>query len=223
MHPLVIVGGGGLGREALDIVEAINSKSPTWEFIGFVADGPADHELLAARGAPFLGDIAELEPGGAIVREAEEIPKYVIGIGSGAARRAIDIRLSLAGLEAAVLEHPSSSLGREVRLGPGTLVMAGARVTTNVRVGRHGVLNLNSTVGHDCQLGNYVTLSPGVNISGRVALEDGVTCGSGSVILPGVSVGHDAVVGAGAVVVKNCPPERTVVGIPARTINEVPS
>lgn len=219
MRPLVIVGGGGLGREVLDIVEAINSCSPTWDFLGFVADGSADHELLAGRGAPFLGAIAELDPGGAITRANSDDLRYVIGIGSGVARRSIDQRLSRAGLEPAVLEHPAASAGSEVTLGPGTVVMAGARVTTNVYLGRHVVLNLNSTIGHDCRLGDYVTLSPGVNLSGRVCLEEAVTCGTGSVVLPGITIGHDAVVGAGAVVTRDCPPQCTVVGVPARELS----
>ena len=45
MRELVIVGGGGHGRETLDIVEAINAVEPTWAFAGFVDDG----EIIADR------------------------------------------------------------------------------------------------------------------------------------------------------------------------------
>ncbi len=89
-------------------------------------------------------------------------------------------------------------------------------MTTNIRMGRHVLLNLNCTVGHDTVLGDYVTVSPGVNISGRVRLDDGVDCGTGASILPGVAVGHDTRIGAGSVVTKDWPPELTLVGVPAR-------
>lgn len=47
MTPLVIVGTGGHGREALDIVEAINARSSTFEFLGFI-DDRCDNEALVA-------------------------------------------------------------------------------------------------------------------------------------------------------------------------------
>ena len=42
--------------------------------------------------------------------------------------------------------------------------------------------------------------------------------GTGAIILPGVEIGENAVVGAGAVVTKDIPPNVTVVGNPAREL-----
>ncbi len=54
-----------------------------------------------------------------------------------------------------------------------------------------------------------------------VRLEPGCYLGAGCVILPGVTVGERAVVGAGAVVTRDVPPGKLVVGAPARVIRDI--
>ncbi len=219
--PLVIVGAGGHGREVLDVVKAMDAIAPTWSFLGFAADGGGDLDEVEALGEPFLGAVDQLEPGGAhcmSTAPAGVSPRFVIGIGSSAARRSLDERLTEAGWAAATLIHPSATIGARCEIAPGVVITAGVRVTTNVRLGRHVHLNVNSTVSHDCILGDYVTVSPGVNIPGHVTLDNGVECGTGSAFLPGVTVGRDTRVGAGAVVTKDWPPHSTVIGVPAREL-----
>jgi acetyltransferase-like isoleucine patch superfamily enzyme len=48
-----------------------------------------------------------------------------------------------------------------------------------------------------------------------VVIEDDVWLGAGVIILPGVRLGHGCVVGAGAVVTDDVPPEAVFAGVPA--------
>jgi acetyltransferase-like isoleucine patch superfamily enzyme len=54
-----------------------------------------------------------------------------------------------------------------------------------------------------------------------VRLKRGCYLGAGCMILPGVTVGERAVVGAGAVVTRDVPPGKIVLGVPARVVRDV--
>ena len=208
---IVIIGCGGFGREVHDIIDAINRISKTWELIGYVDDGPEEinRNLIEERGSRLLGSTHWLD-------DANSSIQCVIGIGSGAARRAIDLRLLKSGRTSATLVHPAATLGYGVRIGEGSVLCAGVRATTNITLGRHVHLNLNSTVGHDSTLGDYVTVNPLVAISGWVSIGSGSMLGTHSAVLQRLSIGGGSVVGAGACVVKDVPDRTVVKGVPAR-------
>ncbi len=87
-------------------------------------------------------------------------------------------------------------------------------------------------------IGNHVHISPGViintgtldyqkkgedrkHLASEVIIGDGVWIGSGAIINPGVTIGENSVVGAGAVVTRDIPPNCVAVGIPAKVMKEI--
>jgi acetyltransferase-like isoleucine patch superfamily enzyme len=50
----------------------------------------------------------------------------------------------------------------------------------------------------------------------------GARVGGGATLLPGIEIGSEAFVGAGAVVVRDVPAGKLVVGVPARVLRDVP-
>ena len=215
MRDLAIVGCGGFGREVLDVVEAINAVEPQWRFVGFVDDSPSarDVELVERRGYGLIGGVTDLAQ--------RPDTAFVIGIGKGDVRRAIDRSLTDAGLSPATLVHPAATLGGDTHIGAGAVLCAGVRVTTNVVLGRHVHLNLNTTVGHDALLSDFVTVNPLVAISGAVQIGEESTLGTHSAVLQGLTLAPKTFVGAGACVTRHVPdPGTLVVGVPAKPIRK---
>lgn len=212
---LVIVGCGGFGREVVGIVDAINNagaSSKRWNLVGFIDDAPnaADIDRVESLGFAILGPL-----------DASFIPPcsetyFVVGIGSGSIRRNVTQRAETAGLTAAVLVHPSASIGRDVRIGIGSIVAGQAQVTTNVVLGEHVHIDRGVQVGHDSRIGDFSTLHPAAVVSGGCRIGDEVELGTHCTILPGLTVASNAAVGAAACVVKDVPPAMTVKGVPAR-------
>ena len=194
MRELVIVGGGGHGRETLDIVEAINAVEPTWAFAGF-RRRRRDH-CRPARPQRCVAARHDRDPRPHRTRTMSSVLAHLRSEQSSMSNSPPGAAL------AATLIHPAATVASDNRIGDGVLLAAGARVTTNVTLGRHVHLNVNAVVSHDCVVGDYTTLSPGSLVNGDVQIGTGVFLGTGAIITPGVTVGDHAVIGAGAVVVQ---------------------
>jgi sugar O-acyltransferase (sialic acid O-acetyltransferase NeuD family) len=207
---IVLVGGGGHAREIVQILRDVIGGGGAVTLLGVLADGYWDEDGLVGAGTARIGPVSSLDQLDA---------SYVIAIGDGSARDAIDtVARTTKARAARALVHPSATVGSTVNLEAGVVVFPGVRLTTDVSLGRHVHVNVNSTVSHDCVLGEYVTLAPGCTLAGRVTVGARSTIGSGAIILPRVQIGADAVVGAGAVVTKDVGDGEVVAGVPARVL-----
>ena len=106
--------------------------------------------------------------------------------------------------------HPGAKIGRRFFIDHGTGVV----------------------IGETAEVGNDVTLYHGVTLGGtswsqgkrHPTLEHGVVVGAGAKVLGPITLGMNVKVGANSVVIKNVPEHKTVVGIPAKVVqNKVAS
>ena len=210
--PLIVIGAGGFGRETLDVIDALAETSGRQCSVAILDDSPRDDDLerLRQRGANYVGTIDNWTP------RAQQDSEYLLAIGDPAARRAVAERLKHYGRPADPVVHPAATIGSMVTLGPGSVVCAGARISTNVRSGLHTHINPGAIIGHDCTLGDFVSVNPGAVVSGAVFVSDGVLIGAAATVLQGLTVGPASTIGAAACVTRDVPSGVVVKGVPAK-------
>lgn len=87
-------------------------------------------------------------------------------------------------------------------------------------IGQDVMLMHGSHVAHNCEVMHHCTLSPFVVLGGHTVLLPWVTMGIHSATHQNVTIGALAMVGMGAMVLRDLPPEVKAVGVPARVIGQ---
>lgn len=204
---IVIIGAGGHAQVVADIFFRMREAGEDMEPVGFLDDNPE----LAGRsflGLLVLGTIGRLTE---ITHDA-----VIIAIGDNRKRGALYKVLEGRGERFATARHPGTTIAPDARIGPGSMISAGVIVNPGSAVGANVILNTGSTADHHNRIGDHVHIAPGVHMGGGVTVDEGALVGIGATVVPGRRIGAWSVVGAGAVVVRDVPPGRTVVGVPAK-------
>jgi sugar O-acyltransferase (sialic acid O-acetyltransferase NeuD family) len=205
---IVVVGGGGHAKSLISLL-----KKSGWEILGYT-DIQDKGPILQV---PYLGDDSMLPD----VLRTHKCCSAVIGLGktdASAARVRLQREISALGFDSPVVVSPRAVVNEDVQLGAGTAVFDGAVVGSGTIAGSHCILNTNSTVDHDCRLGDHVHVAPGATVSGSVTLGDDCMIGAGATLAHGVSVSPSCLIGAGATVVADIDEPGVYVGNPARRI-----
>jgi len=187
-----------------------------------VHDSRSHYERMVA-GEPYVADDPRIEEALLRARRLEE--RYN--------RSSIDEPVE----RRALLEELLGALGDDVEIRPPFHVDYGS----NIRIGARTFVNFGLvaldvapiTIGEDVQIGpNVQLLTPTHPLDAElrrakwegaepIVIGDNVWLGGGVIVLPGVTIGANTVVGAGAVVARNLPPDVVAVGNPARVIREL--
>jgi len=205
---VVIIGAGGHGKVALDILRAADQH----RISGFL---DADTSLAGSDigGVKILGHINLLPK----LRQ-QKIRAAVVAIGDNRIRASYAKLVLDAGLELLNAIHPSSTVSPTAILGKNIVIAAGAIICTEAKLCDSVIANTGCIIDHECEIGEASHICPGALLAGRVRIGREAFVGIGAQILPCLSVGDHAIVGGGATVIRDVPNGVTVVGTPARVI-----
>lgn len=151
-----------------------------------------------------------------------------------AARRVLEVVLTYAGLHAVWSHRIAHALFKRKFFFLARVVSQVSRFFTGIeihpgaKIGRRFFIDhgMGVVIGETCEIGNNVTIFQGVTLGGtgkqrgkrHPTLHDNVLVATGAKVLGSITIGENSKVGAGSVVLKNVPPNSTVVGIPGTVV-----
>ena len=117
--------------------------------------------------------------------------ELINGISDIETRARVYNRFKAAGFVFQTVVHPSAVVARNVHLGEGSQIMAGALIQSEAEIGCNVIVNTGASVDHNCRIGDHSHIAPGAALSGRVEIGSTSLVGVGSAITPNVSVGAE--------------------------------
>jgi sugar O-acyltransferase (sialic acid O-acetyltransferase NeuD family) len=195
MKRIAIYGAGGFGKEVRGMLDALPDK---FYFAGYIDDFKDIDEKIAD----------------------QNYDDVLMAIANPSVRQKLVEQWTLKRVDFFSCLSPDVQPHHSVKIGRGSIICPGVKMTVDIKIGEFVIINLNSTIGHDSTIGDFSSLMPSVNISGNVTIGRGTFVGSGATILQGITIGDNVIIGAGSLVNKNVADNSVVMGVPARKKND---
>ena len=191
-NPVIIVGGGGHGCVIADYL-LLDGR----EIIGF-ADKFKSNFLYR--------DIKILGTDDIVLKYKKNQVDIAIGLGiipRNFIRKKIIDWYENRGYRIIKVIASDTFVSKSTDLNDGVQLLAGSIIQANASIGKHSIINTNSSVDHNAVIGSHCHIAPGVTICGDVHIGDNVFIGSGSTIIEGIKIGSNSFINAGSVILKD--------------------
>ena len=191
MKDIVLIGGGGHCRSAIDVIE----KGGQFQIAG-VIDKP---ELLGSKILDYSVIGSDVDMSGL----ASKYKYALITVGqikSPALRIELFGKAVEAGFIFPKIISPNAYVSEHAIIGHGTIVMHDALVNAGTSIESNCIINSKALIEHDCKILSHSHISTGAIVNGGVLIEHGSFIGSGAVIRNGAIVHKYGFVKAGSLV-----------------------
>jgi acetyltransferase-like isoleucine patch superfamily enzyme len=136
----------------------------------------------------------------------------------------------------------SKNIGKNTNIWQFCVVLPNAQIGDNCNICSHCFIENDVVIGNNVTIKNGISIYDGITIEdnvfigpnvtfcndkyprskcypdefGKTVIKKGASIGGNATILPNVTIGENAMIGAGAVVTKDVPPNTVVIGNPAK-------
>ena len=116
--------------------------------------------------------------------------------------------------------HPSVIIGKNVKIGIGTVIMAGCIISPNTVVGDFCFFATGAILEHDSIMGDFSSISAGSVTGGRVKIGKYSAVTLGVTLFDRIKIGEHTVIGSGSLVTADVPSFVVAYGRPAKIIRK---
>ncbi|SAL06118.1 transferase [Caballeronia calidae] len=203
MNAILLIGGGGHCKAAIDVLEA----TAAWRIAGIVERRDCGiSEVMGYKVLGFDEDLCSLRKhyAFALVTCGQiKTPKLRMRLFD--ALKALNFTLPS-------VVSPRAHVARSATLGEGTIVMHAAHVGPGVRIGANTIVNTRALIEHDAVVGSHCHVATAAIVNGAATVGDRCLIGSSVVCREGVAIGADCIVGMGTRVLKSLPDSTLFIG-----------
>ena len=189
LEKICILGSGGHATSCVDVIESTEQ----FEICGFVSeDKKIGSKFL---GYPILSNLKNIN----IIKKITK--NVIIAFGSiyECNKRSIVFDyLKKKDFNFQTIISPNSYLSKRSSVKAGTIIMHGANVNANVKIGENCIINSNSLIEHDCKIDSNCHVSTNTTLNGGVKVGKNCFIGSGAVVREEVSIKSNSFIKMGS-------------------------
>lgn len=190
MKKLVIIGGGGFGREIFHYIKSDIDQGilKNCAIEGVIDDNPSCELILNTPDVEYLGNLATYKPA--------DDQAIIIAIGRTTTRAKIYATLDSLGVNLFNYVHSTAIIAPDAIIEEGCIICPNTVVNAGARVGKNTAINVFCSIGHGASIGKHSVLSPYCSMSGDSALDEICFMGTRATLFPGVRMGKGCIVDA---------------------------
>ena len=212
MFDIVIVGGGGFGREVYLWAQKM-ANNVNYRLKGFIDDDPCPRGYTGDN-LSLLGSIHS----GENQYQIEDTDRFIYAIGNIDTKKCIISDLKKRGAQFITLIHPTAAVAESAKIGEGVVVCPFCLISDRAVISDFAMLNFYSSCAHDTLVGKYSILSPYATINGFSEIGEEVFLGTHATATAYVKIGAYSKISANSVAMKNTPKNSYVYGVPGKSM-----
>jgi sugar O-acyltransferase (sialic acid O-acetyltransferase NeuD family) len=216
MKPIFIIGAGGLGKEVYNLIDDINSISPTYDIKGFL------DKDISKKQVKIGNRIIEVFKEDFFLEKKFKHQNVHLAIAIGSPNAISKVCKFYKGISEFIfpnLIHPTVQYRNDaIDMKEGNIISANSQISVDVEFGSFNFINLTCTIGHDTKIGSFNVINPGVNLSGGVIVGNNNLIGTNSTILQYLQIGNNNTITAASFLSKDVENNLILVGNPARVM-----
>ena len=197
MRDLILIGGGGHCKSCIDVIE----QAGRFQIAGIV-DLPEklDQKIFGYEIIATDDDLPRL------VNEYENFLITLGQIKSPEKRIRLFQTLKELGAKLPLIISPLAYVSKHAEIGDGTIIMHHALINAGAKIGSNCIINTKALIEHDAIIGDHCHIATDAVINGGTKVGSGTFFGSNTVSKEYVEIGENTVIGCGATIIKNIPP-----------------
>lgn len=210
---IIVFGASGHAKVVIDIIE----KENKYNIVGLIDTfKPKNYSIL---GYKILGTEDDLP----LLMKQHQFKAGIIAIGDNWIRKKMyDKIVSIVpNFKFISAIHPNAVIGKNTKIGKGTVIMPGAIVNIDTRVGDFCILNTKSSLDHDCVIRKFSSLAPDATVGGNVNIGAYSAICLGARVIQDITIGKHSVIGAAAMVNRDIEDYKMAFGVPAKVVKTI--